>query len=428
MKVSVIIPVWNGREHLPGCLDALLAQDYPNFEIIAVDNASVDGSAELIAEKYPQVRLIRNICNLGFAGGCNVGLKAAQGDVLVLLNQDTVVLPGWLLALVEALQKPEVGIVGCKILYPDGKTIQHAGGWIEWPLGLAHHYGKGELDQGQWDQHREVEYVTGAAMAFRRHLIDQIGGMDEGFWPGYFEDADFCFRAREIGYKILYIHEAVVLHKETTSISDPFKLSCAYQKGRLRFVLKHMSPYQFLGEFVDAEKSYQMSALRGRENGPLQIAYLEAMRNAPIIAVTRWRAHVQIIKAVLFSLQDLFEHSMMESQRKLLEMIGQTELSRDEIRSLGSSFPGFPPLQEFQFRSSFPIIGPFISYLRRLFFSISSKWAIRYLIQQQEAINRQQEAINRQQEAINRFLIESIKLLYQQISVISPSDSDLHDH
>jgi GT2 family glycosyltransferase len=182
-KVSVIIPVWNGREYLPGCLDALLAQEYPDFEVIAVDNASVDGSAELIAEQYPQVRLIRSSRNLGFAGGCNAGLKVARGDVLVLLNQDTVVLPGWLLALVEALQQPEVGIVGCKILYPDGKTIQHAGGWIEWPLGLAHHYGHGELDQGQWDQLREVEYVTGAAMAFWGHVVKQIGGMDEGFWP-----------------------------------------------------------------------------------------------------------------------------------------------------------------------------------------------------------------------------------------------------
>ena len=433
MKASVIIPVWNGREYLPGCLDALLAQEYPDFEVIAVDNASVDGSAELIAEKYPQVRLIRNIHNLGFAGGCNAGLKVAQGDVLVLLNQDTVVLPGWLRALVEALQKPEVGIVGCKILYPDGKTIQHAGGWIEWPLGLAHHYGQGELDQGQWDQHREVEYVTGAAMAFQRRLIDQIGGMDEGFWPGYFEDADFCFRAREIGYKTLYIHEAVVLHKETTSISDQFKLSCAYQKGRLRFILKHMPPYRFLNEFVNAEKSYQKQALRGQENGPLQIAYLEAMRSAPIIAMTRWRADAQIIRAILSSLQDLFEHSMIESQGKLLEMIGKTQLLPYGIRSSVASIPGFPPLREFQFQSSVPIIGPFIVYLRRLFFSVSAKWVIEDLMRQQEAINQQQEAINRQQEAINQqqeainrqqeainmLLVESVKLLYQQISMMS---------
>jgi GT2 family glycosyltransferase len=143
LTVSVIIPIWNGSEYLHACLDSLMAHDYPIFEIIAVDNASVDGSAELIARHYPQVRLIRNAVNLGFAGGCNAGLKAAQGDILVLLNQDVIVQPGWLRALVKALQKPKIGIVGCKMLYPDGRTIQHAGGWIEWPLGLAHHYGRG---------------------------------------------------------------------------------------------------------------------------------------------------------------------------------------------------------------------------------------------------------------------------------------------
>ena len=408
MKASVVIPVWNGREYLPGCLDALLAQDYPDFEVIVVDNASVDGSAELIAEKYPQVRLIRNIHNLGFAGGCNAGLKVAQGDVLVLLNQDTVVLPGWLFALVKALQKPRVGIVGCKILYPDGRTIQHAGGWIEWPLGLAHHYGQGELDQGQWDQHREVEYVTGAAMAFSRRLIDQIGGLDEGFWPGYFEDADFCFRAREKGYKVLYIHEAVVLHKETTSIRDQFKLSCVYQKGRLRFILKHMPPERFLSEFVPAEKSYQRNFIRGFENSPLQIAYLEAMSSVPRIVSERWNADIQIMQAILFSLQELFVHSMYDRESKETDRrnVGvQTQRSSAEIPSLGSVFLGFPLLQEFQFRSSFPILGPFIAYFRRLFFDISAKWAIRDLI--------------RQQEAINRLLIESVMLLYQQIFTIN---------
>jgi GT2 family glycosyltransferase len=399
-KVSVIIPVWNGREYLPGCLDALLAQEYPDFEVIAVDNASVDGSAELIAEQYPQVRLIRSSRNLGFAGGCNAGLKVARGDVLVLLNQDTVVLPGWLLALVEALQQPEVGIVGCKILYPDGKTIQHAGGWIEWPLGLAHHYGHGELDQGQWDQLREVEYVTGAAMAFWGHVVKQIGGMDEGFWPGYFEDADFCFRAREKGYKILYTYKAVVLHKETTSINDPFRLSCAYQKGRLRFVLKHMPPHRFLSEFVIAEKSYQINALRGRENGPLQIAYLEAMFSVPFIAVTRWRADTQIMQALLSSLQDLFEHAMIESRGIMGD---QAPRSYAEIPSLNFPSPGFPFLKWFHFLLSLPILGPFIDHLRRFFFNVAARQVIQDLI--------------RRQEAINQLLVESVMFLYKQISL-----------
>ncbi len=156
MKTSIIIPVWNGSAHLPACLDSLLRLNAPTtaLEIIAVDNASTDGSADLLAGRYPQVRLVCNARNEGFAGGCNRGLQAATGDYLILLNQDTVVTPSWLDWLQAALEDPAVGVAGCKILYPDSQTIQHAGGWLEWPLALAHHHGHGELDQGQWDRHR----------------------------------------------------------------------------------------------------------------------------------------------------------------------------------------------------------------------------------------------------------------------------------
>jgi len=381
MKVSVIIPVWNGREYLPGCLDALLAQEYPDFEVIAVDNASVDGSAELIAEQYPQVRLIRNIQNLGFAGGCNAGLKVAQGDVLVLLNQDTVVLPGWLLALVEALQKPEVGIVGCKILYPDGKTIQHAGGWIEWPLGLAHHYGQGELDQGQWDQHREVEYVTGAAMAFRRDVLQSIGLMDEEFWPGYFEDTDFCFRAREAGYEVWYIYEAIVLHNEGISVRDPVEHSLYNERGRLRFLLKHMQPSRFLEECIPAEKARYAPIAHRLYGDPLRLAYLEAIPAAARILPQRWNADGCVIEEVILALYSLYRSPFSPIQTESLE----TGKPRE-----------FLALQEFQFRSTVPVIGPVIARLREACYNIAARWAIRYLIQQQTTINQQQASINRE--------------------------------
>lgn len=125
--VSVIIPVWNGRPYLDACLDALLAQEPPGFEIILVDNASTDGSADYVADHYSQVQLIRNRDNRGFAGACNIGLKAASGRIFVLLNQDTRVYPGWLSVLCGALSNSRIGVAGCKCLYPDGETIQHAG-------------------------------------------------------------------------------------------------------------------------------------------------------------------------------------------------------------------------------------------------------------------------------------------------------------
>ncbi len=267
--VSIIIPVWNGEAYLEACLTALLAQEGASFEVIAVDNASSDGSVPLVAEKFPTVRLIRNTTNLGFAGGCNVGLRAAQGDYLILLNQDTRVNPGWLAVLVETLQDESIGIVGCKIFYPDGVTLQHAGAWFEWPLGLAHHHGYGEADSEEWSTAREVEAVTGAAIALRREVLEKVGLLDEGFWPGYFEDSDWCLRIRRAGYKIWYQPAATLLHQESTSIRDPLLRSQFYQRGRLRFLMKHTPPGRFLSEVVPAEERYQEPAIMG-----LEIIYL----------------------------------------------------------------------------------------------------------------------------------------------------------
>jgi GT2 family glycosyltransferase len=405
-RASVIIPVWNGRQYLPACLDALLAQDYPDFEVIAVDNASTDGSADFVAKNYPQVRLIRNKGNLGFAGGCNVGLKVAQGGILVLLNQDTRVRPNWLRVLSDALQDHKIGVAGCKIFYPDGETIQHAGTWIEWPLGLPHHYGQGERDTGAWDTPRTVEYVTGAAMAFRRDVLEHIGPLDEEFWPAYFEDVDFCFRAREAGYEVWYIPDAVLVHEETTSLTDRLLVSQFGQRGRLRFLLKHMPPEQFLSQFIPAEVSYQLPAIHGNESEALRTAYLEAVLKAAFILHRRWQADRGTIYEVVAALQRLHHLAWAEDWKKVEESVAVTTVTPIPSAHLASdvstTVASILPLQEFEFRSEIPIVGPLISRFHSLWYSLAARWAVRDLIRQQEAINQQQEAINQQQEAINR--------------------------
>lgn len=363
-RVSVIIPAWNGAAYLPACLDALLVQEPADLEVIVVDNASTDGSAGLVATRYPDVHLIRHDSNLGFAGACNAGLRAARGNLLVLLNQDTVVRAGWLAALVQALEEGPAGIVGCKILYPDGKTVQHAGAWIEWPLGLAHHHGQGERDEGQWDAPRIVEGVTGAAMALRREVLDTIGLLDEAFWPGYFEDADLCYRAREAGFEIGYVPHAVLTHAETTSLDDVVTLSRAYHRGRLRFVLKHLSPPRFLDEFVPAERVLLRELGHGHVGNLLRVSYLEAIADAAVILPDRWRAEIDQVDRVLSALQGL----LLAGRHTLV-----------------------PPLQEFEFRSSVPVVGSLLARLRLLWYSVAARWAVRYLIQQQEAINQQQD-------------------------------------
>jgi len=378
VHASVIIPVWNGRSYLPQCLDALLAQEGPALEAIVVDNASADGSADLVAQRYPTVTLVRERSNLGFAGACNAGLRVATGEILVLLNQDTQVVRGWLNAVVGAFEQALRGVVGCKISYPDGRTIQHAGGWIEWPRGLAHHYGQGDIDQGQWDTGREVDYVSGAALALHRRVMDQIGLLDEGFWPGYFEDVDLCQRAREAGYTVWYEPRAMLFHEETASFSEAVSRSRAYHRGRLRYLLKHLSPRRFLAEFIPAEQAYLRALGDESAAGLLRAAYLEAISTAAEIIPAQWPEQGELYEEVLSALEGLYQPQ------------GRGSMSL------------VPPLQEYRFRSSVPVIGPLIARFRSAWYGAAARWAVRNLMWQQEAINQQQEASVRSLVALAR--------------------------
>lgn len=422
MKASVIVLAWNGLQYLPACLDALVAQDYADFETIVVDNGSTDGSADFVAEHYPQVRLIRNEHNLGFAAGNNVGLRAATGDVLVMLNQDTVVQPGWLAALVGALEDEAVGVAGCKILYPDGETIQHAGGWIEWPLGLAHHYGQGEQDTGQWSVHRAVEYVTGAAMAFRRDVLERVGFLDEEFWPGYFEDADFCLRVRKAGYEIWYTPEAILTHVESASHTSQVFMWQAHHRGRMRFLLKHTPPDQFLTQFVQAEELYQPTVVGVFGSRPLCRAYLEAISRTASILQYYWQVEQATINEVIRALEHLHSLAWEKDWQRAEELVEAaaaipappTRLDYDVSLTEATTVP---QLEEFEFQSDIPVIGPLISWIRTLWYGIAAKWVVRYLMQQQEAINQHyaqwQKDYVQQQEAIRRYHIQQQKEINQ---------------
>jgi GT2 family glycosyltransferase len=403
--VSVIIPVWNGRRYLEACLDALLEQEPPGFEIVLVDNASTDGSVELIQERYRAARLIQNADNLGFAGACNVGLQAARGRILILLNQDTRVLAGWLATLVEVARQPQVGVVGCKALYPDGETIQHAGGQIEWPRGVGRHYGGGERDAGQWDVARPVDFCTGAAIAFRREVLKEIGLLDEGFWPGYYEDSDFCFRAREAGYQVCYAPDAVMIHKESPSLRGTRELSVAFHRGRLRFVLKHLAPERFLEEFVPAERAELLAAGEGEAGQVLRSVYLEAIPVAAALLPRRWKADAGTTDRVLMALHRLY-----------LEP------------APGREPPGVA-LAEFRFRSQVPLVGPAIARLRSLWYDMAARWGVRYLGQQQEAINRHYRARIEEEEAMRRHAVRALVSLSQEVArVIRQLEAEREDN
>lgn len=213
---SIIMPVWNRLELTKDCLTALARiKDQPEYEVLVVDNGSTDGTKEFLAELNGDVQIIRNEKNDGFAKACNQGARAARGRYLVFLNNDTIPQPGWLSSLVsEAEAQPEVGIVGSKLLYPDG-TVQHAGVVRDLEQRLPYHFCKSfPGDHPAVNQRREFQIVTAACLLIRRSLFEEVGGFDEGYVNG-FEDADLCLKVRERGYAVVYQPRSVVLHLES---------------------------------------------------------------------------------------------------------------------------------------------------------------------------------------------------------------------
>jgi len=211
--VSIIIPVFNKVELTRQCL-AGIAQHTSgvHYEIIVIDNASSDDTAEFLHRQ--SVRVISNKANLGFARACNQGGLAACGNYLLFLNNDTVPTPGWLEALLTAAHKPEVGVVGAKLLYPDGR-IQHAGiGFIN---GIPDHPNRfAPADAPEVNQYRELDMVTGACLMIPKELFAKLGGFDESYRNGV-EDIDLCLRARTAGFKVVYEPKAVLYHHEGQS-------------------------------------------------------------------------------------------------------------------------------------------------------------------------------------------------------------------
>jgi GT2 family glycosyltransferase len=209
---SVVIPNWNGVQFLPTCLDALGQQTYPAIEIIVVDNASQDGSQDLIRSRYPTVRLVELPVNRGFTGACNAGIKTAQGDFIALLNNDTEVDCGWAAAVVNAFQRhPEAGIVASKMLLFNQRDIIHTAGDFFTLDGRAGNRGVWQKDEGQFNQEEWVFSACGGSSVYRRTLLNQIGLLDDDFFFSL-EDMDLAWRAQLTGWRCLYTPAAIVYH------------------------------------------------------------------------------------------------------------------------------------------------------------------------------------------------------------------------
>ncbi len=283
--VSIVILNYNGQMFVRRCLETVLKDSYPNKEVIFVDNASTDNSLRMSRIYANYIQVVRNPRNYGFAKGCNEGIKRSQGSIIVLLNVDTCVRPGWLEELVYAMvQDPAVGVAGSKLLFLNGKTIQHAGGMIAANC-LSQHIGYGEEDRRQYEVAREVAYVTGASLAVRRELLNAIGLLDEGFTL-YYDDLDLALSARRNGYKVVYVPSSVVLHFETYGTEkNSGRYYFRYHRGRIRFLLKNYGVRYILRTFIPAEVEWYRMTNLTKQIIPLLGAYLVNLPKAPFFLI-----------------------------------------------------------------------------------------------------------------------------------------------
>lgn len=215
--VSIVIPVYNQFGYTYNCLKSIIKNTTDvEYEIIIGDDCSTDITQQ-ISELVENVIVAKTKTNVRFLRNCNNAAKLARGKYILFLNNDTQVLPNWLSSLVELIErKDDIGMVGSKLLYPDG-TLQEAGGII-WGDGHAWNYGNGQSpNKPEFNYVKEVDYISGAAIMIRRNLWEEIGGFDELFNPAYCEDSDLAFEVRKHGYKLMYQPLSMVVHFEGKS-------------------------------------------------------------------------------------------------------------------------------------------------------------------------------------------------------------------
>ena len=211
--LSIIIPNWNGAKFLPTCLDSLRRLAYTPLEVLVADNASTDGSRELLGERYPEVRLIALSTNRGFTGACNAGLEAATGAYLVLLNNDTEVDESWAEEVVAAFDRhPDAGAVASKMRLFDRRDHLHTAGDLYRVDGIAVNRGVWQPDDGRFDDECHVFSARGGSSAYRRAALDDVGLLDDAFFFSC-EDVDLGWRLQLYGWRCVYAPRAIVYHR-----------------------------------------------------------------------------------------------------------------------------------------------------------------------------------------------------------------------
>ena len=283
--VSLIILNWNGRHYLQPCLDAVFAQTFSDFDIIVVDNGSTDGSADLVRQRYPGVRLMVNQHNRGFAAGNNQAIRASRSDFVATLNNDTQVEPQWLEALVDTMTSDDrIGMCASKMIFAQRRDIINSAGICADRAGIAWDRQGGEPAQPDESGVQPVFGACAGAALYRRTMLDDVGLFDEDFFA-YLEDVDLAWRAQMMGWHARYVPQARVYHDHsgTAREGSPFK-NRLLGRNKAWAILKNY-PTPHLIWYLPAILTYDVAAVayalfRQRDWSPLR-GRLAAIRGIP---------------------------------------------------------------------------------------------------------------------------------------------------
>lgn len=243
--VSIIIVNWNGGNVFANCLKSLAKIDYPNWELIIIDNGSTDNSeklAELIKLPSKKYQFIKNHQNVGFAPANNQAVKVARGRYVLLLNNDTKVEPDFLTLLVNRMEEDiSIGVIQPKIFLMEKPGYLDNAGSFFTKIGFLHHWGFMQKDGPEFDKESEIFSAKGACMLVRKSVVDEIGLFDADFFS-YFEESDFCWRVWLSGYKVLFFPKARIYHKLGFTIRrlDVLNLNYHYYKNRICSLIKNI--------------------------------------------------------------------------------------------------------------------------------------------------------------------------------------------
>ncbi len=251
--VAIVLVNWNNASDTVACIDSLHAADYGRLHTILIDNGSSDGSREVLA-RLPGVDFIDAGENLGIARANNLGIRRALdlgADYVLLLNNDTVVDPAMIRGLVETCEAdPSIGIAGPLMYYHESpRTLWFAGGRVNVWTGDTRHVGMLEEDRRQYDRVADTDYVTSCALLARREVLQEVRGVDPAYFI-YFDETDFCVRARRLGWRAVIVPEARLWHKISRSMgSGSARYWFHYNRSRIIFIRKNLSAAQRFTSF-----------------------------------------------------------------------------------------------------------------------------------------------------------------------------------